>query len=84
MKKWDKETQDTIVKLICEEKQSTSKVAKSFGVSVKTVENWITKYNKNKYLFDTATKEDLVKRIRELERENDILKKTISIASKIE
>lgn len=84
MKKWDKETQDTIVKLICEEKQSTSKVAKSFGVSVKTVENWITKYNKNKYLFDTATKEDLVKRIRELERENDILKKTISIVSKIE
>lgn len=84
MKKWDKETQDTIVKLICEEKQSTSKVAKSFGVSVKTVENWITKYNKNKYLFDNATKEDLVKRIRELERENDILKKTISIVSKIE
>lgn len=84
MKKWDKETQDTIVKLICEEKQSTSKVAKAFGVPVKTVENWITKYNKNKYLFDTATKEDLVKRIRELERENDILKKTISIISKIE
>ena len=83
MKKWDKEMQDTIVKLICEEKQSTSKVAKAFGVPFKTVENWITKYNKNKYLFDTATKEDLVKRIRELERENDILKKTISIVSRI-
>ena len=75
MKKWDKETQDTIVKVICEEKQSKSKVANSFGVPVKTVENWITKYNKNKYIFDTVTKESLVQRIRELEIENDILKK---------
>lgn len=44
MKKWDKETQETIVKLICKEKQSTSKVVNSFGAPVKTVENWITKY----------------------------------------
>ena len=69
--------------MICEEKESTSKVAKSFGVPIKTVENWVTKYNKNKYLSDTTTKEDLILRIRELEKENDILKKTISIVSRI-
>lgn len=84
MRKWSTEIQDTVVRMICEEKESTSKVAKSFGVPVKTVEHWITKYNKNKYLPDTTTKEDLILRIRELEKENDILKKTISIVSRID
>ena len=83
MRKWSTEIQDTVVRMICEEKESTSKVAKSFGVPIKTVENWVTKYNKNKYLSDTTTKEDLILRIRELEKENDILKKTISIVSRI-
>lgn len=83
-KKWSPEIQDTVVRLICEEKQSTGKTAKTFGVPVKTVEKWVTKYNKNRYVFDDTSKEDLIMRIKKLERENDILKKTISIVSKID
>lgn len=84
MKKWSEEIRNTVIRLICEENESTSKVAKSFGIPIKTVENWVTRYNKKKYFPDTETKEDLILRIRKLEKENDILKKTISIVSRIE
>lgn len=41
---------------ICIEKQSTIKTAEGYGIPLKTVEKWITAYNKNDHCFDS--KED--------------------------
>ncbi len=43
---------------ICIEKQSTIKTAEGYGIPLKTVEKWITVYNKNDYCFNS--KEDLL------------------------
>lgn len=37
---------------ICDQKQSRSKVAEEYQVPLKTVENWITAYYRDKHVFD--------------------------------
>lgn len=38
--------------LICVQKEGTIRTAEEFGVPLKTVENWVTAYNKDPYCFD--------------------------------
>jgi transposase-like protein len=69
--------------LIIISKQSTIKTAKDLNVPLKTLEKWITAYNKNNKIFDSdyispeQQIQSLKKRIAELETTNDILKKTL-------
>jgi transposase-like protein len=69
--------------LIVISKQSTSKTAKDLNIPLKTLEKWITAYNKNNKIFDSdyispeQQIQSLKKRIAELETTNDILKKTL-------
>jgi transposase-like protein len=69
--------------LIVISKQSTIKTAKDLNVPLKTLEKWITAYNKNNKIFDSdyispeQQIQSLKKRISELETTNDILKKTL-------
>ena len=73
------------IDLIKVSKQSTSKTADDLNIPLKTLEKWITAYNKNNHIFDSNYKnpeeeiQSLKKRIAELETTNDILKKTLGL-----
>lgn len=71
------------VDLIHISKQSTIDTSKQLNVPLKTLEKWITAYNKNNKIYDSdyiSTEQQIItlkKRIAELETTNDILKKTL-------
>ena len=79
-----------VVNLIVNEKHSTIKTAQQFEVPLKTIEKWITAYNKDhnvfnsNYLSSTKQIEFLKKQVAQLQRDNDILKKTITLLAKKE
>lgn len=79
-----------IVNLIVNEKHSTIKTAQQFEVPLKTVEKWITAYNKDHnvfnsdYLSSNQQIELLKKKVAQLEKDNEILKKTITLLAKKE
>ena len=87
-KKYEKSFKYMIVNLIVNEKHSTSKVANQFDVPVKTVEKWITAYHKDNTVFNMEYKTqaqiiaDLKKKVSTLEKENDTLKKTITLLAR--
>ena len=89
-RKYDKNFKSMIVNLIVNEKHSTLKTAEQFDIPLKTVEKWITAYNKDNRCFDADYKtqaqviDDLKKENASLRRDNDILKKTISLLAKKE
>lgn len=73
------------VDLIKVSKHSTIQTAKDLNIPLKTLEKWITAYNKNNKIFDSdyispqQEIQSLKKRIAELETTNDILKKTFGL-----
>ena len=73
------------VDLIVNKKNSTSKTAEKYGVPLKTLEKWITSYNKDKTSFGTGnlTKEEqikeLKKQLKRLEEEQKNIKETIEL-----
>ena len=79
-----------IVNLIVNEKHSTLKTAQQFEIHLKTLEKWITAYNKDPNVFnqDYLTQAQLIaslkKKIASLEKDNDVLKKTITLLAKKE
>lgn len=79
-----------IINLIVNEKHSTLKTANQFDIPLKTLENWITAYNKDNHCFDANYKsqaqiiDDLKKQVSSLQRDNEILKKTITLLAKKE
>ena len=89
-RKYDNNFKSMIVNLIVKEKHSTSKTAQQFDIPLKTLEKWITYYNKDNKVFDSNYKtqaqiiDDLKKKISSLERDNEILKKTITLLAKKE
>lgn len=89
-RKYSNNFKSMIINLIINEKKSTIKTAHQFDIPLKTVEKWITAYNKDHRVFDSDYKtqaqiiEDLKKKISSLEKDNEILKKTISLLAKKE
>ena len=89
-RKYDNDFKSMIVNLIVNEKHSTIKTAQQFDIPLKTLEKWITAYNKNHNVFDSnylsqAQQIDLLKKkIKDLQRDNEILKKTITLLAKKE
>lgn len=89
-RKYDNDFKSMIVNLIVNENHSTIKTAQLFDIPLKTLEKWITSYNKNHNVFNSnylsqAQQIDLLKKkVKQLERDNDILKKTISLLAKKE
>lgn len=87
-RKYSNDFKSMVVNLICNEKHSTIKTAEQFEIPLKTVENWITAYNKNNRCFDANYKtqsqiiDDLKHEIARLKKDNDILKKTITLLAK--
>lgn len=89
-RKYERNFKAMIVNLIVNEKHSTIETAKQFEIPLKTLEKWITAYNKDHNVFNSDYKsqaqiiDELKKKIVSLERDNDILKKTISLLAKKE
>lgn len=87
-RKYEQNFKAMIVNLIVNEKHSTIKTAEQFDIPLKTLEKWITAYNKDHNIFNSDYKsqaqiiDDLKKQILSLKRDNDILKKTISLLAK--
>ena len=86
--KYSYELKNYIVKHIVEQHCSTSLTAMVFEIPLKTLEKWITAYNKNPNCFTNefiVEKQDvsqLMKKYRAVLKDNDILKKMISSLSK--
>lgn len=86
--KYSYELKNYIVKRIVEQHYSTSLTAMEFDIPLKTLEKWITAYNKNPNCFTNefiVEKQDvsqLMKKYRAVLKDNDILKKMISSLSK--
>ena len=80
-RRYENNFKSMLVNLIVNEKHSTIKTAEQFDVPLKTLEKWITAFNKDNKCFDAdyispeQQIESLKKRIAELETNNDILKK---------
>lgn len=89
-RKYDNNFKAMIVNLIVNEKHSTLKTANQFEIPIKTLEKWITAYNKDNNVFNedyvsSAQRiASLKKKISQLERDNEILKKTITLLAKKE
>lgn len=89
-RKYEKDFKAMIVNLIVVEKRSTIKTAEQFQIPLKTLEKWITAYNKDpnvfceNYMSHAQQIGALKKKITELERDNEILKKTITMLAKRE
>lgn len=85
---YDKNFKALVVSEIKDKGGSTSKVAEKFGVPLKTVEKWVTAFNKDNSVFSdgyiSLAQENAIlkRRIKELEEEKNILKKTILLVSK--
>lgn len=90
-KKYDKEFKMQTVQMIQEEGKVVAQVARELGISENTLYRWIAEYKESgKQAFtgsgqlkpeDKAMRE-LQKRIRDLEEENDILKKAMHYFAK--
>jgi Transposase and inactivated derivatives len=87
-RKYDNNFKSMIVNLICNLKHSTISTAEEFDIPLKTVEKWVTAYNKDSHVFDqdylTSAKQIAIlkRQVSELEKSNDILKKTITMLAK--
>lgn len=55
-KKYDSNFKSIIVNLIWNEKHPTIKTSQQFDIPLKTVEKWITSYNKDSKVFDSDYK----------------------------
>ena len=87
-RRYENNFKSMLVNLIVNEKHSTIKTAEQFDVPLKTLEKWITAFNNDNKCFDADYKtqsqiiDDLKHEVAKLKRDNDILKKTISLLAK--
>lgn len=80
-KSYNRNFKKMIAELICIHKEGTIKTAEEFGLPLKTVENWVTAYNKDNHCFDEnyISPEQQNEKLR---KENKKLKETIEILKK--
>lgn len=87
-RRYENNFKSMLVNLIVNENHSTIKTAEQFDLPLKTLEKWITAFNKDNKCFDADYKtqsqiiDDLKHEVAKLKRDNDILKKTISLLAK--
>ena len=86
--KYNNDFKAMVVNLIVNEKHSTIQTANLVDIPLKTLEKWITAFNKDNNVFNSDYKsqaqiiDDLKKQVNSLKKDNDILKKTISLLAK--
>lgn len=80
-KRYSRQFRKMIAELIWVQNEGTIKTAEEFGVPLKTVENWVTAYNKDPHCFD----DDYISTEQQLEAARKTIKKqkeTIEILKK--
>ncbi len=88
MAKYSRDYKKMIAELIILQNHSTIKTAEEFNIPLKTVENWITAYNKDNHCFDPdyiSPQEQIAKLQNEnkkLKETNEILKKAVAFFAK--
>lgn len=90
-KKYDKEFKLQTIQMIQEEGKAVAQVARELGISDNTLYRWMAEYKQDgaqafpgsgQLKTDDKAVRDLQKRIRDLEEENDILKKAMHYFAK--
>ncbi|MGL6168525.1 MAG: transposase [Fusobacteriaceae bacterium] len=88
--KYDDEFRKQIVDLVESKTKTVKEIAGEYGLSINTINNWIQKYRKSCSFRDedqlTAEEKEireLKKKIKQIEEENEILKKATAIFSKL-
>lgn len=87
-KSYSRDFKKMTVELITLQDHSTSKTAEEFNIPLKTLENWITAYNKDNHCFDPdyvspqETIARLEKENKKLKETNEILKKAVTFFAK--
>lgn len=88
-KRYDETFRKETVKYVLENNKSVSQVAREMGVNTNTLHNWMKKYGKEPEIKATQTfsSQDaelkaLQKQLRDLEEENEILKKAMHYFAK--
>ena len=85
---YSRDFKNMVTQLVVVHNHSTLKTAQQFDIPLKTLEKWITAYNKDPNVFNEnyLSKQqqifELKKEISKLKKENDILKKTISLLAR--
>lgn len=89
-KKYDDEFRKQIVDLVKSKIKTVNEVVGEYGVSDVTIYSWIKKYNKSSsfraedQLTDSQKElKELKKKLKQIEEENEILKKAMAIFSKL-
>lgn len=90
-KHYDLEYKMQVAKLVVEEGKKAAELARDLDISIGTLRNWIDAYRKKKESGfigsgnlgpDVKVVNDLEKQIRDLQEENEILKKAMHIFTK--
>lgn len=87
-KSYSRNFKKMVTELIVIQKHSTMKTADEFNVPLKTVENWITAYNKDNRCFDEdyISPQELIAKLekenKQLKETNEILKKAVTFFAK--
>lgn len=88
--RFDDEFRKQIIDLAESKTKTTKEIAREYGLSTNTVNNWLKKYRSTSSFRDEdqLTPEEkeireLKKRIKQIEEENEILKKATAIFSKL-
>ncbi len=83
-KRYSRQFRKMVAELICIQHEGTIKTAEEFGVPLKTVENWVTAYNKDPHCFDDdyiSTEQQLEAARKTIKRQKEtieILKKAVA------
>jgi len=83
-RKFTDEYKQDVIRMLEEKEIPTKELAKDIGISVELIYSWRKKYGKGKHnnnvkQENTAEVKKLIKRLREVEEERDILKKAMAI-----
>ena len=87
-KSYSRDFKRMVTELICIQHNSTIKTADEFNIPLKTLENWITAFNKDNHCFDpdyVSPQERIAQLEKELKKEketNEILKKAVTFFAK--
>lgn len=88
--KYDDEMRKQVVELVDSNTKTVKEIAREYGLSSNTINNWVKKFKESSSFraVDQLTPEEkeireLKKRIKQIEEENEILKKATAIFSKL-
>lgn len=72
LSKYSNKLKKEICRKICVERQSTMLTAQKYNVPLKTVEKWVTTYNKDPKYFDHPDNYNMLKRKKKTDRYNNM------------